>query len=94
MRPSDTQEERVLALPLIRSHPEVVREALLAGAARTRRQVDEMLAVDVSRRALVDERDNLRAAQNQASKGIGRSGKPSEADLQRAARDARADSPA
>jgi seryl-tRNA synthetase len=39
--------------------------------------------VDLTRRALVDERDNLRAEQNQASKGIGRSGKPSEEDLQR-----------
>jgi seryl-tRNA synthetase len=59
-----------------------VREAL-----RRRRedegQVDEILAVDARRRALVDERDNLRAEQNQASKGIGRSGKPSEEDLQR-----------
>jgi seryl-tRNA synthetase len=69
-------------LALIRSRPEVVREAL-----RRRREdealVDEVLAVDARRRALVDERDTLRAEQNQASKGIGRSGKPSEADLQR-----------
>jgi seryl-tRNA synthetase len=72
----------VLPLTLIRSHPEVVREAL-----RRRREdeelVDQVLAVDARRRALVDERDNLRAEQNQASKGIGRSGKPSEEDLQR-----------
>src|SRR5689334_25441518 len=69
-------------MTLIRARPEVVREAL-----RRRRedesQVDEILAVDTRRRAIVDERDNLRAEQNQASKGIGRSGKPSEADLQR-----------
>ena len=69
-------------MTLIRSRPEVVREAL-----RRRREdealVDEVLAVDTRRRALVDERDNLRAEQNQASRGIGRSGKPSEADLQR-----------
>ena len=72
----------MLPLTLIRSQPDVVREAL-----RRRREdeslVDEVLAVDVRRRALVDERDNLRAEQNQASKGIGRSGKPSEADLDR-----------
>jgi len=72
----------VLPITLIRSRPEVVREAL-----RRRREdeglVEEILAVDVRRRALVDERDNLRAEQNQASKGIGRSGKPSEEDLQR-----------
>jgi seryl-tRNA synthetase len=69
-------------LTLIRSQPEVVRTAL-----RRRREdealVDEVLSVDARRRAVVDERDNLRAEQNQASKGIGRSGKPSEADLQR-----------
>jgi seryl-tRNA synthetase len=72
----------VLPLTLIRSRPEIVREAL-----RRRREdealVDEVLAVDARRRAIVDERDNLRAAQNQASKGIGRSGKPSEEDLQK-----------
>jgi seryl-tRNA synthetase len=72
----------VLPLTLLRSHPDIVREAL-----RRRRedesQVDQILTVDATRRALVDERDNLRAAQNQASKGIGRSGKPSEEDLQR-----------
>jgi seryl-tRNA synthetase len=72
----------VLPLTLIRSHPDVVREAM-----RRRREdpalVDQILETDARRRALVDERDNLRAEQNQASKGIGRSGKPSEADLQR-----------
>jgi seryl-tRNA synthetase len=71
----------VLALSLIRSHPDVVRDSL-----RRRHedpaQVDKVLEVDLTRRALVDERDNLRAEQNRASKGIGRSGKPSEADLQ------------
>jgi seryl-tRNA synthetase len=72
----------VLPLTLIRSQPEIVREAL-----RRRREnvalVDEVLAVDVRRRAIVDERDNLRAGQNQASKAIGRSGKPTEEDLQK-----------
>ncbi len=72
----------MLPLTLIRSHPEVVREAM-----QRRREdpavVDQILEIDTRRRALVDERDNLRAEQNQASKGIGRSGKPSEADLQR-----------
>ena len=72
----------MLPLTLIRSQPDVVRETL-----RRRREderlVDEVLTVDARRRAIVDERDNLRAEQNQASKGIGRSGKPSEADLQR-----------
>jgi seryl-tRNA synthetase len=69
-------------LALIRSQPDVVREAL-----RRRREdvslVDQVLTVDARRRAIVDERDNLRAEQNQASKGIGRIGKPGEADLQR-----------
>jgi seryl-tRNA synthetase len=71
----------VLALSLIRSHPDVVRESL-----RRRHedpaQVDAVLEVDARRRALVDERDNLRAEQNRSSRGIGRSGKPSEAELQ------------
>jgi seryl-tRNA synthetase len=66
-------------LTLIRSQPGVVREAL---RLRRERAQDEVLAVDVRRRAIVDERDNLRAEQNQASKGIGRSGKPSEEQLQ------------
>jgi len=43
--------------------------------------VDQILLVDIRRRALVDERDTLRATQNQASKGIGQSGKPSEEAL-------------
>jgi len=71
----------VLALSLIRSNPDLVRASL-----RRRRedpaQVDKILNVDLARRALVDERDNLRAEQNRASKSIGRSGKPSEAELQ------------
>jgi seryl-tRNA synthetase len=72
----------VLPLTVIRSQPDIVRDAL-----RRRREdvglVDEVLAMDTRRRSIVDERDNLRAEQNQASKGIGRSGKPSEEDLQR-----------
>jgi seryl-tRNA synthetase len=72
----------VLPLTLIRSQPDVVREAL-----RRRRedaaQVDQVLAVDARRRSIVDERDNLRAEQNRSSKGLGRGGKPSESDLQR-----------
>jgi seryl-tRNA synthetase len=71
----------VLPLTLLRTQPDTVREAL-----RRRREdtglVDQVLQVDARRRALVDERDNLRAAQNQASKEIGRSGKPSEEALQ------------
>jgi len=70
----------VLSLVLIRSHPEVVRETL-----RRRREdvalVDTVLTTDARRRAIVDERDNLRAEQNVASKGIGRTGKPSEESL-------------
>jgi seryl-tRNA synthetase len=72
----------VLPVTLIRSQPDVVREAL-----RRRREdtglVDAVLAVDARRRALVDERDTLRAQQNQASRVIGRGGRPSEADLDR-----------
>ncbi|MCC7372687.1 MAG: serine--tRNA ligase [Chloroflexi bacterium] len=72
----------MLPLTLLRTQPDVVREAL------TRRREDPslvelVLEVDRRRRALVDERDNLRATQNQASKGVGRGGKPSEEDLQR-----------
>ena len=70
----------MLSLVLIRSHPEVVRETL-----RRRREdvalVDTVLTTDARRRAIVDERDNLRAEQNVASKGIGRTGKPSEESL-------------
>ena len=70
----------MLALTYIRSHPDDVR-----GAMQRRREdpalVDRILERDAQRRALVDERDNLRAQQNRASKEIGRSGKPSEADL-------------
>ena len=72
----------MLALTLIRNQTDVVRQAL-----RRRREdeslVDRVLATDARRRSIVDERDNLRAAQNQASKEIGRRGKPSEEDLQR-----------
>jgi seryl-tRNA synthetase len=72
----------VLALTYIRSNPDDVRRAM-----RRRREdpalVDRILELDSRRRALVDERDNLRAEQNRASKEIGRSGKPSEADLTR-----------
>jgi len=77
----------VLALTLIRSNPELVRESL------TRRredpaQVDAILELDGRRRALVDERDTLRAEQNRASKEIGRAGKLSE-DALAALRDMR-----
>lgn len=72
----------MLPLTLIRSQPDVVRDAL-----RRRREdpalVDQVLAMDARRRALVDERDNLRAEQNRASKEIGRSGRPSDEALQR-----------
>ena len=71
----------MLPLTLLRSQPDIVREALV----RRREDpalVDQVLETDARRRALVDERDNLRAAQNQASKGIGKSGKPSEEALQ------------
>lgn len=72
----------MLPLTLLRTQPDVVREAL------TRRRedpsvVDQVLEIDARRRAVVDERDNLRAAQNQASKEIGRAGKPSDEALQR-----------
>jgi seryl-tRNA synthetase len=71
----------VLPLTLLRTQPDVVREALV----RRREDpslVDQVLEADARRRALVDERDNLRASQNQSSKGIGKSGKPSEEALQ------------
>jgi seryl-tRNA synthetase len=72
----------VLALSLIRADPDLVRDTL-----HRRREdptvVDALLELDARRRALIDERDNLRADQNRASKEIGRRGKPSEADLAR-----------
>jgi len=72
----------VLALSLIRTQPDLVRDTL-----RRRLEdpglVDQVLELDLARRSLVDERDNLRAEQNRASKGIGRGGKPSDEDLQR-----------
>jgi seryl-tRNA synthetase len=70
----------VLALTLIRAEPDLVRESL-----RKRREdpalVDTILDADARRRALVDERDTLRAEQNRASKEIGRAGKPSDEAL-------------
>ena len=70
----------MLALAYIRAHPDDVRRAM-----RLRREdpalVDAILETDARRRALVDERDTLRAEQNRASKEIGRTGKPSEEDL-------------
>ena len=72
----------MLALTYIRAHPDEVRDSM-----RRRREdpalVDGILALDARRRGLVDERDNLRAEQNQASKELGRSGKPSEEALAR-----------
>ena len=70
----------MLALTLIRSNPDLVRDSL------TRRHedpelVDQIIDADVRRRALVDERDTLRAEQNKASKEIGKAGKPSEQAL-------------
>ena len=66
----------MLALTLIRTTPDLVRDSL------TRRHedpalVDQIIEADVRRRALVDERDTLRAEQNRASKEIGKAGKPS-----------------
>ena len=70
----------MLALTFIRSNPDEVRDAM-----RRRREdpalVDRVLVFDARRRALVDERDTLRAEQNRASKEIGRAGKPSEEAL-------------
>ena len=70
----------MLSLQLIRAQPDDVRHAM-----RLRREdptlVDTILQTDARRRALVDQRDTLRAEQNRASKEIGRAGKPTEADL-------------
>ncbi len=72
----------MLALGYLRAHPDDVRHAM-----RLRREdpslVDRVLETDAQRRALVDERDNLRAEQNRASREVGRGGKPSEEDLDR-----------
>lgn len=72
----------MLALNLIRSDPELVRASM-----RRRREdpglVDTVLELDRQRRTVVDERDNLRAEQNRASKEIGRAGKPADEDLAR-----------
>ena len=72
----------MLALTLIRSNPDLVRDSL------TRRRedpalVDQIIEADARRRAIVDERDTLRAEQNRASKEIGKAGKPSEEALAR-----------
>jgi seryl-tRNA synthetase len=68
----------MLALTLIRSNPDEVRRSL-----RLRREdegmVDAVLGLDARRRALVDERDNLRASQNRQNKG----GKPDPEELAR-----------
>ena len=72
----------MLALTLIRSDPDLVRDSL-----RKRREdpalVDQILDADARRRATVDDRDTLRAEQNRASKEIGKAGKPSEEALAR-----------
>ncbi|MDP8924089.1 MAG: serine--tRNA ligase [Chloroflexota bacterium] len=70
----------MLALTLIRSNPDLVRDSL-----KKRHDdpalVDQILELDTRRRALVDERDTLRAEQNRASKEIGKAGRPSEEAL-------------
>ncbi len=70
----------MLALTYIRSQPDAVRRAM-ASRREDPTLVDAILETDARRRALVDQRDTLRAEQNKASKEIGRAGKPSEEAL-------------
>ncbi|HZP25709.1 MAG TPA: serine--tRNA ligase [Dehalococcoidia bacterium] len=59
----------MLPLNLVREHPEVVREAL--AKRHTEAPLDEILALDASRRAILTEVEALRAERNAISKEIG-----------------------
>ncbi|MBF6599052.1 MAG: serine--tRNA ligase [Dehalococcoidia bacterium] len=59
----------MLSLQFIREHPDVVRRAL--EERRTPAPLDEVLALDERRRALLAETEQLRAEQNAAGKKIG-----------------------
>jgi seryl-tRNA synthetase len=59
----------MLSLQLLREHPETVKKAL--ADRQTSAPVDEILAIDAERRALLGEAEGLRAEQNAAGKRIG-----------------------
>jgi seryl-tRNA synthetase len=66
----------VLSIQFIREHPDVVRNAL--AARRTQAPLDDVLALDAERRAVLIEVENLRAEQNAAGKKIGATKDPAE----------------
>ncbi len=67
----------MLELDLMREHPEQVREGLRKRAADPT-MVDEILALDERRRALLQDVETLRATRNRVSKQIGRMKDPKE----------------
>jgi len=60
----------MLDLKLMRRDPEVVRAALARRGGDVAGRVDDVLALDVKRRALTTEAERVKAEQNQASKAI------------------------
>ncbi|MBN1259668.1 MAG: serine--tRNA ligase [Anaerolineae bacterium] len=71
----------MLDLDLLRNEPERVREALCKRQEQTA-IVDDILALDVKRRDLLQEVESLRAERNRVSKLIGRMKDPSERQSQ------------
>ena len=66
----------MLSLQFIREHPDVVRKAL--ADRHTPAPLDEVLALDERRRALLQQTETLRAEQNAAGKKIGAAKDPDE----------------
>ena len=61
----------MISIELIRHDPELVREALRKRSSDA--PIDEIVALDESRRSLIAETDTLRAGRNEVSRELGRS---------------------
>ncbi|WP_456464657.1 serine--tRNA ligase [Persephonella sp.] len=73
----------MLDIKLIRSNPDFVKERLSTRDKAYSKMIDEILAVDEERRALIKELEDLKAEKNRISKQIGvlfREGKKEEAE--------------
>ena len=66
----------MMSLQFIREHPDVVRKSL--ADRQTPGPLDEIIELDVRRRDLLSETEQLRAAQNAAGKKIGAAKDPAE----------------
>jgi seryl-tRNA synthetase len=71
-----TQEERVLDLRLIREKPEEVKAQI--ARLHTTAPIDEILALDERRRALLTQVETLKAQRNEGSKAVSRTTDPAE----------------